>query len=258
MLDIPINSEKTTKTIVEFIRRTFHSSGFSKAVIGLSGGVDSATSLALTVRALGKENIYPCIFPYGMLNRDGEQDALFMAEHADIPSGNVTRINIQSPVDTVVSTDPAGADDLRRGNILVRMRMVFLFDQAKKRNALVVGTENRTEHLLGYFTRFGDEASDIEPLLCLYKTQVKTLAKYLGIPEKIISKPPTAGMWEGQTDEGEFGFTYEDADGILHLFADEKMSAEEIIKKGYAKETVGKVLKRYQDNLFKHKVPYHL
>ena len=134
--------------------------------------------------------------------------------------------------------------------------MILLFDLAKRENALVLGTENKTEHLLGYFTRFGDEASDVEPIRNLYKTQVRQLAPYLGIPKKIIEKTPTAGMWAGQTDEGEFGFTYEDADKILTLYREQKKTAEEIGKEGLKKDVIEKVLGRMKVNEFKHRLPY--
>ncbi|MBI3560071.1 NAD(+) synthase, partial [Candidatus Gottesmanbacteria bacterium] len=138
---------------------------------------------------------------------------------------------------------------------MARVRMILLFDQAKKRNALVVGTENKTEHLLGYFTRFGDEASDIEPLRNLYKSQVYELARQLNLPENIVSKAPTAGLWEGQTDEGEFGFTYKEADEILAIIVDEKKSIDEVVRKGYDQATVEKVVKRMKENNFKHHLP---
>jgi len=133
------------------------------------------------------------------------------------------------------------------------MRMILLFDLAKKYKALVLGTENKTEHLLGYFTRFGDSASDIEPIRHLYKTQVRKLAKYLKIPEKIIKKTPTAGLWQGQTDEREFGFSYGEADQILLLYLDQKKNVEEIVNKGIKLEQVEKVVKRLKANEFKHR-----
>jgi NAD+ synthase len=136
------------------------------------------------------------------------------------------------------------------------MRMIYVFDQAKKRKALVVGTENKTEHYLGYFTRFGDEASDVEPLRELYKTQVYEVAENLQIPERLRVKAPTAGLWEGQTDEGEFGFTYADADKILSLMIDEKKSREEIIKSFRKENVVEAVLKRVKQNEFKHHLPF--
>jgi len=137
---------------------------------------------------------------------------------------------------------------------MARTRMIILFDQAKRHEALVCGTENKSEHLLGYFTRFGDSASDIEPITHLYKTQVYQLAKYLKIPEEIIQTQPTAGLWENQTDEGEFGFTYEEADQVLYLFHDRNKSLNEIINLGF--KNTEKIIKRVKQNEFKRKTPY--
>jgi NAD+ synthase len=146
-------------------------------------------------------------------------------------------------------------DNIRKGNLMARARMMILYDNAKKRKALVMGTENKSEYLLGYFTRFGDEASDIEPLRNLFKTQMYDLAKYLGVPEVILTKKPTAGLWEGQTDEGEFGFTYKEADEILSLSFDEKKSVDEIVAAGFSKDIVDRVLSRVRGNDFKHRLP---
>ncbi|EKD64488.1 MAG: hypothetical protein ACD_50C00375G0002 [uncultured bacterium] len=218
-----INPEKTAAELTSFIKNAFDKAGFTKAVIGVSGGVDSATSHELTKRALGEKNVFPYFLPYE---------------------------KIKPIVDQVVSLDP-GMDRLRQGNIMARVRMTILFDQAKKRQALVVGTENKTEHILGYYTRFGDSASDIEPLRNLYKTQVYQLAKYLGIPDKILNKAPTAGLWEGQTDEGEFGFTYKDADEVLFQLYDLKKDNVEGVDPG----VVEKVKSRVSRNAFKHSLP---
>ncbi len=241
-------------SLTKFIKDAFAKAGFTKAVIALSGGVDSATSCALTVKALGKENVYPILLPYGQLNHSGVVDARLVIDVLQIPKANVTEIDIQPSVDAILRAERE-VSDIRRGNIMARTRMIFLFDQAKKRNALVVGTENKSEHLLGYFTRFGDEASDIEPLRNIYKTQVYELARSLGIPEPILTKKPTAGLWEGQTDEEEFGFTYKEADQILALLYDEKKSVEEIVAQGFQKETVEKVQARVVANSFKHRLP---
>ncbi len=240
------------EALVQFIKTSFVSAGFKRAVVALSGGVDSSTSAALAVRAIGKENVYPLLLPYGNLNltHDAEQ----VIEHLGIPKANVVNIDIQSLVDPIIAMDPT-MDTIRRGNVMARARMILLYDQAKKRNALVVGTENKTEHLLGYFTRFGDEASDIEPLRNLYKTEVYTLARFLQLPESILLKAPTAGLWEGQTDEGEFGFTYQEADAILEMIVDEKKTIDEVVAKGYDQTTVGKVIERMKKNDFKHHLP---
>jgi len=148
-------------------------------------------------------------------------------------------------------------DRVRRGNIMARIRMAYLFDKAKKHTALVLGTENKSEYLLGYFTRFGDDASDIEPVRHLYKTQVYELARYLQIPDAIIEKPPSADLWPEQTDEGEFGFTYKEADQILFYLFEEKKSLEDVVSFGFSKGMVTQVQIRTEKNSFKRKTPMH-
>lgn len=250
-----INPEKTAQYLVKFLRQAFEISQFSYAVIALSGGIDSSLSLALTVKALGQDKVFPILLPYGKLNDQGITDALKVIEALNIPKDHITKFNIRAPVDKIAGNDPK-MDMLRKGNIMARVRMIFLFDQANKRKALVVGTENKSEHLLGYFTRFGDAASDIEPLRSLYKIQIYRLAKFMNLPKSVLTKQPTAGLWENQTDEGEFGFSYKDADKILYYYFDEKLSEEKIIGKGLTKITVGKVLQFVRKNNFKHKLPF--
>ncbi|MCL5797177.1 MAG: NAD+ synthase [Patescibacteria group bacterium] len=254
-VDLSINLVKTSEEIVSFIKTTFKKAGFSKAVIGLSGGVDSTTSLYLGVEALGSENIYVGLFPYGGWNREDLGDAKLILRELKIPTENIILLDIKPLADKIIAVDPV-MNKLRRGNIMVRVRMILLYDLAKKYNSLVLGTENKTEYLLGYFTRFGDEASDIEPLMRLYKTQVRQLAGYLKVPEKIIQKAPTASMWQGQTDEEEFGFTYEEADKILHLYIDRKKSIEEVVQLDIQLEIINKVIDRLKRNEFKHNLPH--
>lgn len=250
-----INPEETSKSIIEFIKKVFDKSNFSHAVIAMSGGIDSSVACALVVSALGKENVFPILLPYGKLNSGGTNDAFRVAGLLGIPKKNITEINIKDFVDNIIEADHK-MDLIRKGNIMARTRMIILFDQAKKRRALVAGTENKSEHLLGYFTRFGDEASDIEPLRNLYKTQVYQLAKFLNLPSSILTKEPTAGLWENQTDEGEFGFTYEEADKILYCHFDKKMSLTDIVEKGLKKDTVVRVLQFAKKNNFKHNLPF--
>ncbi len=254
LIDLSINPQKITESIVQFIKNTLKKTGFSKLVIGLSGGVDSATSLTLGVKTISAENIYVGIFPYGELNNTSTIDAKLIVDFFHIPQKNISFIDIKPLVDRIIELDKS-TDDLRRGNIMARMRMILLYDLSKKHQALVLGTENKTEHLLGYFTRFGDEASDMEPIINLYKTQVKQLASFFKVPEKIIKKAPSAGMWIGQTDEGEFGFSYEEADQILYLMYDKKYTKEAIIHAGFSQDLVERVIKKVTDNSFKHNLP---
>jgi len=273
-----INPEQEKKKIISFIQKTLKEQGFNKLVLGLSGGIDSSTSAFLSAGAIGPENLYILLLPYK--NQDMSL-AKQLIKNLKILQKNVVEIDIskafdmfktggtrggppstariRQPAERTSDGGSAGQDpsQIRKGNILARLRMIYLFDSAKRLSALVCGTENRSEHLLGYYTRFGDEASDIEPIIHLYKTQVQKLAEYLKIPKDIIDQPPTAGLWPGQTDEKELGFTYKEADTILHLFFVKKKSPKEIEKKIPGK-IVKKVLQRVKENLFKHQTPYSL
>lgn len=222
-----------TGKIITFIKKTFQAERFNKAVVAVSGGIDSSVALVLTVKALGAENVFSLQLPYK--NQSIESSDLIL-DFAKIPLKNRVKINIGKIVDGFGVKDKA-----RLGNIMARVRMIYCFDLAKKLNALVVGTENKSEKILGYYTRFGDEASDIEPIIHLYKTQVKQLARELKIPEKIINQAPTAGLWPGQTDEGDLGFTYKEADQVLQ-----------------GKKQNIKVKQRLRQVDFKKRVPYTL
>ena len=255
--NLTINPEKEGEDIIIFIRKIFKETGFGKTVIGLSGGIDSATAAFLAVKGLGRDNVITVMLPYGEGQNEEVKDARSTADKLEIPRENVIETDIE-PLCRPYLNIIKNADRLRRGNATVRMRMLVLFDLAKKYRALVMGTENKSEYIFGYFTRFGDEASDIEPIRHLYKTQVRQLGEYLNLPRKIIEKEPTAGLWKGQSDEGELGFTYKEADEILFLLIDRGLSKMEIIEKGYKSETVEKVLLRIKQNEFKHRLPYEL
>lgn len=251
-----INPEKITKKLETFIRSVCKKEKYANVLIGVSGGIDSATSLTLATRALGKQHIFPVLLPYGKLSSKGTSDALLVINKLKIPRKNIQIIDIKPLVNAIAKYD-SSMDEARRGNIMARVRMVVLYDLFKKQNRLVIGTENKTEHLLGYYTRFGDEASDIEPLRNLYKTQVFTLAAYLEVPKKILTKKPTAGLWEGQTDEGEFGFSYQIADEVLYLHSEKNLSKKEIVAKGYDKKTVERIWWWIEKGAFKERLPYH-
>lgn len=252
---LTIDTKESSEKIEHFIRLTLQQAGFEKVIIALSGGVDSSVAASLAVRALGFEHVLVALLPYGELNKDGMNDAKVLMEKLAIQPENVSEISITKPVDTVLQ-QMKDIDNIRRGNVMARVRMIYLYDLAKKHKALVLGTENKTEYALGYYTRFGDEASDIEPIRGLYKTQIWELARYLQLPEKIINKPPTAGLWDNQTDEKEFGFSYHDADRVIYYHYEHKMSPEEIIQQhNIPAPIVAKVITWVSRNSFKHQLP---
>ncbi len=217
-----INSEKETKKIINFIKKTVYSAGFSKVIVSLSGGVDSSLVTFLAVKALGENNVFIASLPYQGLNKDNDIELIF--KKLKIPKKNVFEIDIKPIVDNIkhLTFNKNEDDRIRLGNIMARVRMIILYDLAKANQALVCGTENKSEYLLGYYTLYGDSASDLEPIRHLYKTQVYQLAKFLGVPQKIINKPPSAGLWKGQTDEKELDFSYFQADLILYFLFEKK------------------------------------
>lgn len=249
-----INAERTAQRIVSFLKKSFDDAGFSCGIVALSGGVDSATTLSLMTRAIGVENTRALLMPYGDLGKSSLDRALAVVQHIGLPKTNYDVIDIEPLLAPLLRANP-DADDLRRGNMMARMRMTVLYDRAKKHRALVVGTENKSEHLLGYFTRFGDEASDIEPIKSLYKTHVYELARYLRVPDVIVEASPSAGLWSGQTDEGELGFTYAQADEIFYLTHDKKLPLEDVLERGFSKSLVDKVVAYAAKNDFKHHMP---
>lgn len=251
-----INPEQEVDKIIRFLKKTFKQQKIDKAVLGLSGGIDSTVALYLLKKALPSKNIYAVQMDY----KPREKLKI------DLKGINVVKISIKKIVDQFegsatsqvaknLSRSPL-ANNIRVGNIMARVRMIILFDLAKQLGALVCGTENKSEKLLGYFTRFGDAASDIEPISHLYKTQVYQLARYLKVSDQIINQPPTAGLWNGQTDENDFGFTYQEADQVLYLFNDRNLETKEIEKLGY--KNAGKIVKRVKNNQFKQDTPYSL
>ncbi|NCN82386.1 MAG: NAD+ synthase [Candidatus Pacebacteria bacterium] len=243
---------KELKQITDFIRQTFTRQKKEKAVIAVSGGIDSAVSLTLAVKALGAENVFPLFLPY---DKQLFIDSEIISAWNDIPIENTQTTNIHSMVQAIAKT--LGAEEqLSLGNIMARVRMIAVYERARQLDALVIGTENKSEKYLGYFTRFGDEASDLEPLQHLYKTQVRELAEFLELPKIFSQKAPTAGLWQGQTDEEELGFSYEVADKVLIELIDKKITAKNIVIPDITPELVQKVAKRVASQRFKLEVPY--
>ena len=206
--------------LVEVIRDTVRGSGCNGVVIGLSGGIDSAVVTKLAVDALGAENVINVFMPSSTTPKD---DHRCTSEFSSSLGTDYRVIGISPMVDAFSSA--LGLDDgdrLEKGNISARCRMIILFDIAKRTNHLVLGTSNRSEMMMGYFTKFGDGACDALPLVNMYKTNVRQLARLIGVPDDIIAKPPTAGLWEGQTDEEEMGISYVMLDQILYGLEQER------------------------------------
>ena len=229
-----------TESIISWLSKVY---GDRPAVIAVSGGVDSALALTLLTKALGRVGVTPLLLPYR------EQD---MTDARLIVSWNgltekMAEVNIDSMVEASTTALRVPDNSVRKGNLMARARMMVVYDYAKKLNALVCGTENKSEHYLGYFTRFGDAASDVEPIAGLYKTEVFAMAKELGLPEVFCPKAPSAGLWEGQTDEEEMGFSYKEADLVLQ-------GKEELVDPA----VIAKVKSRVEAQKFKLEVPYVL
>lgn len=250
--DLKINPALEKQKIVNFLQKTLKEQKKKKVTIGISGGIDSATSLYLLRDAADPQSIFVAHLYYF----DSQINLLKpLLEKMNIPQRNIFNISIKTAVDDLGRTlNLSNKDTLRLGNIMARVRMIMLYDLAKKNDALVVGTEDKSEFLLGYFTRFGDAASDIELIRHLYKTQVNTLAKYLGVPKEIIGQKPSPNLWSGQTAENELGFSYEEADAVLYLYHDKKISLEEIKKMNLT--NAEKIINRVLKNSFKHSSPY--
>ncbi|MGI5818826.1 MAG: NAD+ synthase, partial [Armatimonadota bacterium] len=210
--------ERVADVAAAFIRERMAAARRDAAVIGLSGGIDSAVSAFLTARALGADRVTALMLPYHTSSGQSLSDALLVREALGIAH---EVIEITPMVDAYFDRYP-DADRLRRANMMARQRMAVLYDQSERLDALVVGTGNLTEALLGYTTLWGDMACAFNPLGDLYKTQVRRLAEYLGVPGPVRTKPPTADLWQGQTDEDELGFSYEQADLILACLTEDR------------------------------------
>ena len=248
---LDINAELATEILTRFIKEEVHKIGFRHVVVGLSGGVDSSTSAFLAARALGKENVWGIIMPYKSSNPDSARHGEEVIEKTGI---NSEKVEITPMVDAYLEAYP-DADNNRRGNVMARQRMIVLYNKSAQHEALVLGTSNKTEALLGYTTLWGDMACAINPLGDLYKTQVRQLAKFLGVPDEIIEKPPSADLWDGQTDEGELGFTYEEVDKFLYLMVDERFTVAELVDSGYEEKFIREVFNKIQNTQYKRRMP---
>jgi NAD+ synthetase len=247
---LDIDPELTADWLVSFLREELKLRGFSRGVIGISGGVDSAVTAFLAAKALGPSNVVGIRLPYRTSNPDSLAHAQFVIDALGIESRT---IDISNAVDGYLANEP-DASPGRRGNVMARTRMIALFDQSEVHKALPLGTGNKTERLLGYFTWHADDSPPINPLGDLFKTQVWALARHLGVPSEIIDKPASADLIEGQTDEGDFGISYARADAILNWLISGYTPAD-VEAHGFTKEEVELVHKRLSRTHWKRKLP---
>ncbi len=248
---LEINTDVARQVLVEFIHSEITRAGFQRAVLGVSGGVDSALACYLTAEAMNPENVLAVRMPYKTSSPDSLEHAELVINATGVQQ---ITISITEMVDALIKQVP-DSDQIRRGNIMARARMIVLYDQSASFDGLVVGTGNKTEILLGYTTLYGDSACAIAPLGDLYKTQVRQLARALGVPEVIVAKPPSADLWKGQTDEGELGFTYHEVDQLLALMIDGRYSLESCVQAGFEADFVEKVAEQIRRNQFKRILP---
>ena len=251
MNKLDLNLKEVHSELVEFLRENFKKAGFSKAVLGLSGGIDSALVAYLLRDALGKENVLAIMMPYKSSNPDSLNHAKLVVEDLGI---NSKTIEITNMIDAYFKNEKE-ATSLRMGNKMARERMSILFDYSSKENALVVGTSNKTEIYLGYSTQFGDSACALNPIGDLYKTNIWDLSRYLKIPNELIEKKPSADLWEGQTDEQEMGLTYKEADQVLYRMLEENKKVEEVLAEGFNKDLVDNIVRRMNRSEYKRRMP---
>lgn len=247
----PLPMETVEGVLVQFVQDSVRASGFERVLLGLSGGVDSAVVAAIAARALGPQNVLGVFMPHRQSSAASTRDAQAVAGALGLRHETV---DITPIVDGFIAT--AGETDrVRLGNVMARARMVVLYDRSARDGALVLGTSNKTELMLGYGTLHGDLASALNPVGDLYKTYIWQLAEHLKLPESVVRKAPSADLWEGQTDESELGFAYHDADRLLYQMVDERRTDEELETSGFQREFVEKVRERIRRSQFKRRPP---
>lgn len=249
--DLSIDSARVRETIGGFIVAELAHAGFSRAVLGLSGGIDSAVVCYLAAEALGAANVLAITMPYASSSPASLADALAIVADTGVQHQHLA---ITAIVDPLFAALP-DMDRRRKGNAMARARMIVLYDRSEAFGGLVLGTGNKTEALLGYSTLYGDSACALAPIADLYKTQVRQLAEALNVPESVRVKPPTADLWPGQTDEGELGLTYAEADAILHALFEQGRSPEEVVAAGHHEEQVSRICRLVRRSRYKRCLP---
>jgi len=246
-----INGAFVEKILIKFIQKELSRFNYKKGILGLSGGLDSSVCAVIAAKALEPKNVIAMIMPYGDSFFEDVKDARELVQLLGIHSKT---IDISPMVDPYFARYPTD-DRVLKGNKMARERMSILYDFSAREKALILGTSNKTELLLGYGTIHGDTACAINPLGDLFKTQIRQFAVYLGIPQRILKKKPTAGLWNGQTDEKELGLTYDEIDKILFQIVDKRKTKEEIVTLGFNKDDVEKIIKMIKNSEFKRKLP---
>jgi len=246
-----LHVESVVEILEHFLQQEMHKINFNQAVLGLSGGVDSAVVAILLTRALGPGNVHALIMPYKESNPDSREHAELAAKALGIHY----EVKDITPMVDAFFADESQTSALRKGNKMARERMCLLYDYSAVQRALVIGTSNKTELLLGYGTIFGDLASAINPIGDLYKTHIWQLAEYLQVPRPIIDKAPSADLWVGQTDEEELGHSYNEIDQLLYYLVDLRYPDEILLELGYQPEVLKDIQSRIQQNQFKRRPP---
>ncbi|MGD9395899.1 MAG: NAD+ synthase [Candidatus Thorarchaeota archaeon] len=238
--------EKPRKLIVDFIRDYVSRAGVKGVILGLSGGIDSSLVVTLACEALGPERVRGIMLPV-----DAKKDTENVSDARELAEALQIKHELFELKDAVAAYDSLSLGRIALGNLTARLRMVTWYARANQENLLVIGTGNKTELMTGYFTKYGDGGTDFLPIGDLYKGNVRDLSNHLGVPEKIIKKAPSAGLWEGQTDEGEIGATYAELDSILFLFLEKGMNEDQIVEWGIDISKVQKVLKMMKNSQHK-------
>jgi len=248
---LKIDPELVTEILCRFLRAETGRAGFRRAVAGLSGGLDSSVVATLCARALGPENVLAVTMPYKTSSEETRRDSRTIIDWLGV---RTIDLPITDQVDAYFARVGEAAQ-MRLANKCARERMAVLYDQSAAFQALVIGASNKSEILLGYGTQFGDTASAINPVGDLYKTQLRRLAAYLEVPERILAKQPTADLWVGQTDEGELGFSYAEADRLMVLMVDRRRRRAELLRAGFAAELIDRVSTLIRRNRYKRRMP---
>jgi len=250
-----IEPATTADLIVAFISSQMEQTGFSRIVVGLSGGVDSATVGFLAARAVGADNLLAVRMPYSSSSPASETDALRVVQALGCHTQRVEITPMVDPLLGLMGDAQGDAAQVRRGNVMARQRMIVLYDKSVEFDALVAGTSNKTEALLGYTTQYGDAASAFAPIGDLYKSQLRAVAEHLGVPAEVVAKPPSADLWPGQTDEDELGRTYDDLDRTLFALVDRRWTVERCVAAGLDRDLVEWVAARVARMEYKRQMP---